>query len=130
MKLIHTFKGKLPVNFRMDSANKAALNKYEQNRHDNQQNNYTSARLVCVNLTLLPIVFPISFHSQTRKTKLTRQCETTNFASRPAKIPVMLPVVGEDGMILTTLIPYLTTMHFTSSFKADHVLGNSRIHVT
>lgn len=42
MKLIYTFEGKLPINFRMDSANKSALNKYEQNRHDNQQNNYTS----------------------------------------------------------------------------------------
>jgi len=65
-----------------------------------------------------------------RKTKLTKQCETTNFASRPAKILVMLPFVGEYSMILTTLVPYLTTLHFTSSFKVDHVSGNSRIHVT
>jgi len=64
-----------------------------------------------------------------RKTKLTRQCETNNFASRPVKIPETLPFLGEWVMILTTVVPYLTTLHFTSSFKVDHVLGNSRIHV-
>jgi hypothetical protein len=36
LKLIDTFEGKMPVNFRLGSANKAGLNKYEQNRHDNE----------------------------------------------------------------------------------------------
>jgi len=61
MKLIHTFEGKLPLNFRMDSANKAALNKYEQNRHDNQQNNYTSAGPIGVNLHIFQLFFQFLF---------------------------------------------------------------------
>jgi hypothetical protein len=61
MKLIHIFEGKLHVNSRMDSANKAALNKYEQNRHNNQQNNYTSAGPVDVNLHFSQLFFQFLF---------------------------------------------------------------------
>lgn len=61
MKLIHTFEGKLPVNFRMDSVNKAALNIYEQNRHGSQQNNHTSAGPIGVNLHFFQLFFQFLF---------------------------------------------------------------------
>lgn len=61
MKLIHTFEGKLPFNFWMDSANKVALNKYEQNKHDNQQNNYTFAGPIGMNLHFFQLFFQIFF---------------------------------------------------------------------
>jgi hypothetical protein len=61
MKLIHTFEGKLPTNIRMHSANKAVLTKYEQNRHDNQHNNDTSAGPIGVNLHFFELLFQFIF---------------------------------------------------------------------
>jgi hypothetical protein len=106
MKLIHTFEGKLPLNFRMDSANKAALNKYEQNKHGYQQNNYTFTGPIGMNLHFFQLFFQSFFHFQMRKTQLIRQSEANNVASRPAKIPVMLRFVGQQGTNLATLVRY------------------------
>jgi hypothetical protein len=103
MKLIHTFEGKLPLNFRIDSATKAALNKYEQNKHDCQQNNYTFAGPIGMNLHFFQLFFESFFHFQIRKTQLTRQCEANNVAFRPAKIPVMLWFVGQQGTNLGSI---------------------------